>query len=174
MFIVRFIIIISELIICYVLQTSAWTGLTLNNAVPDLLMIVVVSVAYIKGSNAGIIYGFTAGMILDLTFGSLLGYFALIYALCGFLSGQLHRIYRNDDYLTPIISSAICVLLSQSFYFFTEYKLKGRLDYSFYFPHVILPKIIYTILVSAIIYKLIQLSILWSIRLEERKAKNYD
>lgn len=174
MFVVRFIIIIVELIVCYVLQSSVWGSLAINNTVPDLLMIVVVSVAYIKGGNAGIIYGFIAGMLLDLTYGTHLGYFALLYLFMGFFSGIPHRFYRKDDNITPLFVSAICVFFSQSIFYITEFMLRGRLNYSFFLSHIILPKMVYTILLGSVLYKLIQVSIQWSIRLEERNIRNYD
>lgn len=174
MFIVRFIIIISELIICYVLQGSFPSSLAVNNVVPDLLMVVVVAAAYMKGSNAGIIYGFCAGMLLDLTYGTHLGFFALIYLLMGCLAGFVQKIYRKDDNITPLLVIAVCVFFSQSAYFVTEFMLKGRLEYGFYLTNIILPKIIYTVLIASVLYKLIQLSIAWSVRFEERSIKNYD
>lgn len=174
MFIIRFIIIIFELILCYILQSSVWNSLTLNNAVPDLLMIVVVSVAYIRGSNAAIFYGFCAGMILDLTYGTHLGYFALIYLLCGFLSGLFHRFYRKDDNITPLLLISVCVLISQSIHYLIEFMLRGRCDYSFYLNNLIMPKLVYTVFVAAILYKLLQLSIIWSVSIKERRVREYD
>ena len=174
MFFVRFIIIMAELLACYILQTSVLTGLSINNVVPDLLIIVVVAIAYIKGSNAGIIYGFFAGILMDLTYGNLLGYFALIYMFCGFFCGVAQRFYRKDDNITPLILCASSIFLSQSILYVTEFMLRGRLEYGFYFVNIILPKMIYTVLVAALLYKLIQLSILWSIRYEKRDIRNYD
>ena len=174
MVIIRFFIIISELILCYVLQGSVWNGLTSSNVVPDLLMVVVVAVAYIKGSNAGIIYGFFAGMLLDLTYGSFLGYFALLYLLMGCLAGFAQKLYRKDDNITPLLVIAVCIFFSQSAYYVTEFMLRGRLEYAFYFVNIILPKIICTVLIASVLYKLIQLSIAWSIRFEERSVRNYD
>ena len=138
MFFVRFIIIIAELLACYILQTSVLTGLSINNVVPDLLMIVVVAIAYIKGSNAGIIYGFFAGILMDLTYGNLLGYFALIYMFCGFFCGVAQRFYRKDDNITPLILCASSIFLSQSVLYVTEFMLRGRLEYGFYFVNIIL------------------------------------
>ena len=100
--IIRFLIIIFELIICYVLQSSVCGNFTLNHTMPDLMMIIVVTVAYLKGSNAGILYGFCAGMILDLTYGTHLGFGALLYLLAGFLAGLFHKFYRKDDNITPL------------------------------------------------------------------------
>ena len=174
MFIVRFIIIVAELILCYVFQSSVCGVLTLNDAVPDLLMIIVVSASYIKGCNAGIVYGFCAGFILDLTYGTHLGYFALIYLFCGFLTGLFHRFYRKDDNITPLLLITAGVFLCQSIYYVTEFLIKGRFAYHLYFTGIIMPKLVYTILIAAVLYKLCQISILWTVRLEEQKTSDYD
>lgn len=174
MFIVRFIIIIIELLVCYVLQSSVWSSMTINNVVPDLLMVVVVAVSYIKGSNAGIIYGFCAGLLFDLTYGTHLGFFALLYLLMGSLAGTAHKFYRKDDNITPLFFIAVCIFLSQSVYYVTEFMLRGRLEYGFYLVNIILPKIVYTVLIASVLYKLVQLSISWSVRFEERSIRNYD
>ncbi len=174
MFIVRFIIILAELILCYVFQSSVCGVLTLNDTIPDLLIIIVVAIAYIKGCNAGILYGFCAGLILDLMSGTHLGYFALIYLLCGFLSGLFHKIYRKDDNITPLLLISASVLISQSIYYITEFLVKGRFAYHFYLSGIILPKLVYTVLIAAVLYKLCQISILWTVRLEEQKKSEYD
>lgn len=174
MFIIRCIIIFAELILCYVLQSSVWISLSLNQAVPDLMMIIVVAVAYIRGSNSGIFYGFIAGLIHDMTYGSHLGYFALIYMLCGFLAGLAHRLYRRDDNITPLALTAVCLLISQSVHYVISYMLRGRCEYSFYFTNIILPKLVFTILIAAILYKLFQLSICWSVHSDEHRVRHYD
>ena len=171
MFIIRFIIIILELVVCFVVQGA---GIAINNVVPDLLMVVVVAVSYMKGSNTGIFYGFCAGMLLDLTYSTHLGYFALLYLMMGFLSGIAHRIYRKDDNILPLIIIAVCIFLNQSVYYVTEYMVKGRLEYGFYFVNFILPKMVYTVLIASVLYKLIQLSISWSIRFKEHNIRNYE
>lgn len=174
MFIIRFLIIIAELIICYVLQGSVWSSFNVNYAVPDMLMVVVVAVAYMKGSNTGIFYGFCAGMLLDLTYGTHLGYFALLYLLSGFFAGLFHKIYRKDDNVTPLLVTAACVFIEQSAYYVTEYMVRGRLEYGFYLINFILPKIVFTVLIASVLYKLVQLSISWSIRFGKRNLSNYD
>lgn len=168
MFIVRFVIILAELILCFVLQSSVWGSLTVNQAIPDLLMVIVVAIAYIKGSNAGIVYGFLAGMLLDITYGKTIGFFALIYLFCGFLAGVFHRFYRKDDNVTPLLLTSAGVFLCQNVCYVTEFVLKRSMDYSFFLVNIVIPRMVVTILFAAVLYKLFQCSILWSVRLEER------
>lgn len=171
---IRFLIIIVELIVCYVLQSSVGGRFTLNHTVPDLMMVIVVTVAYLKGSNAGILYGFCAGIILDLTYGTHLGFGALLYLFAGFLSGLFHKFYRKDDNLTPLLLIAACVFMQLNVYYITDFVIQGKSEYGFYLINIMFPKMVYTVLVGAVLYKLCQLSIYWSIRLEERNLKHYD
>lgn len=174
MSILRFIIITVELILCYVLQSSVWTELSMGNTTADLLMIIVVAAAYINGSNSGIVYGFCAGMIMDLTYGTHLGFCALLYLFAGFLAGLFHRFYRKDDNVTPLALVALCVFLYMNVYYITEFMIRGRLDYGFYLKDIILPKVVYTVLIASVLYKLCQLSIGWSARSKELEANRYD
>ena len=172
--IIRFLIIIVELIVCYVLQSSVCGHFTLNHTMPDLMMVIVVAVAYIKGSNAGILYGFCAGMILDLTYGTHLGFGALLYLFAGFLAGVFHKFYRKDDNITPLLLIAACIFLQLNIYYVTEFVIQGKAEYGFYLKNIMLPKMVYTVLIGSVLYKLCQLSISWSIRLDERNLKYYD
>lgn len=171
--IIRFLIIIVELIVCYVLQSSVCGHFTLNHTMPDLMMVIVVAVAYIKGSNAGILYGFCAGMILDLTYGTHLGFGALLYLFAGFLAGVFHKFYRKDDNITPLLLIAACIFLQLNIYYVTEFVIQGKAEYGFYLKNIMLPKMVYTVLIGSVLYKLCQLSISWSIRLDERNLKYY-
>jgi rod shape-determining protein MreD len=55
----------------------------------DLLMVAVVAISIFDGPIFGIIYGFIAGMLLDLIVGSITGINALVYVLNGFFAGKI-------------------------------------------------------------------------------------
>ena len=92
----------------------------------------------------------------------------------GFLSGLFHKFYRKDDNLTPLLLIAACVFMQLNVYYITDFVIQGKSEYGFYLINIMFPKMVYTVLVGAVLYKLCQLSIYWSIRLEERNLKHYD
>lgn len=53
--IVRFLIILIELIICYILQSSVFINLSFVAVIPDLVMVIVVTMAYMRGDRKSVV-----------------------------------------------------------------------------------------------------------------------
>ncbi|HHT97633.1 MAG TPA: rod shape-determining protein MreD [Clostridiales bacterium] len=153
----RFIILILEILVLFIIQSTMFHYIALLNIMPNLLLIIVVSMAYINGRNYGMLTGFIVGLLLDLTFGNLIGLYALIYVTIGFLAGYINAIYSEDDYVLPVVLIAIGDLFYNFIYYIFEFLLRGKLDVLFYFRRIILPEIIYTVLASVFVYKLIHM-----------------
>ena len=149
------IIILVEIIISYLLQTSVFTRLTLADVVPDVFMILVSSLGYIAGSNFAAVTGFFCGLILDLTFGGLVGVFALMYTVIGFVCGLSNKIYDNEDYTLPLFIIGMSEFTYNILYYLLFYVLKGNLDFAYFSIRYLFPRVIYTILVSVVLYRLL-------------------
>ncbi|MDF2486256.1 MAG: putative rane protein [Herbinix sp.] len=154
----RLIVSILEIIILFVLQSATFHYFKLANIMPNLLLILVVSTAYMRGRRAGMLIGFFCGILVDLMFGSyIIGLYALLYLLIGYLMGYTNRIYSNDDYTLPIVFIGISDLIYGFFYYVFEFLLRGRLNFLYYLRRLIVPEIIYTIAVSVLLYKLLHM-----------------
>lgn len=145
------------IIVFYLLQTTVFHSIALANVVPNLLLILTVSIAYLRGSNEGVIVGFICGLMLDMQFGSVMGLYAFIYLFIGFVVGSWRKMYFTDEYFIPSILVIISDFVYGVFYYIVEFLLRGRLDFGFYFIHIILPEMIYTFLVSILFYRFILL-----------------
>lgn len=165
--IVRFLIILIELIICYILQSSVFINLSFVAVIPDLVMVIVVTMAYMRGSNAGILYGFCAGLLLDVVNGNHFGLYALLYLCIGFLCGFANRFYRKDNNVLPLALVVVAEFICLSVYYLFEHFMRGSMTYSFYLNYQMLPKITYTVFLAVFLYKLCQISISWSLRSTE-------
>lgn len=153
----RLIIIIIEIILCYLIQSSMSPYIALANVMPNLLLILVVSTAYMRGRMSGLLVGLFSGLLIDLSFGNIIGFYALLYMIIGYLNGYGHRIYSDDDYTFPILFVAISDLLYGFFYYVFEFLLRGRLNILFYLRRIVLPEIIYTVVISVLLYKLLHM-----------------
>lgn len=150
----RLIVYLLEIILCFVIQTSTFHYFELADVMPNLLLILVVSNAYMRGRLTGLSIGFFSGLLIDLIFGDVIGLSALLYMVIGYFIGFTNKIYSNDDYTLPIVFVAISDLVYGFFYYIVEFLLRGRLNFLFYFSRIILPEMIYTIAASVIFYKL--------------------
>ena len=76
----KVLLVLAEIVISYILQTSVFSNFRLADVVPDVMMILTVSMAFISGKRAGALSGFVCGFIIDCTYGPLIGLFALMYS----------------------------------------------------------------------------------------------
>lgn len=154
----RLIVYFIEIVILFVIQSSAYHYFQLADIMPNLLLILVVSTAYMRGRTTGMMMGFFSGLLVDLIFGSyIIGLYALLYLLLGYLVGFTNRIYSNDDYTLPIVFIGISDFIYSFFYYVFEFLLRGRLNFWFYLRRIIIPEMIYTIAVSILLYKLLHM-----------------
>lgn len=154
----RLIVYVIEILVCLVIQTSMYNYISLADIMPNLILILVVSNAYMQGQMTGLLLGLFSGLLVDLMSGSyIIGIYALIYMLIGYCIGYTNRYYSNDDYTFPIIIIAISDLGFGFLFYVFEFLLRGRLKFLFYLKRLILPEIIYTVVVSIFLYKLLHM-----------------
>lgn len=86
----RRVAIAVALIVAVALQTSFFSHLAWRGVVPDLVMLVVIAVALVRGPLPGMLLGFAGGLLLDLAppADHVAGRWALALVLIGSLAGQ--------------------------------------------------------------------------------------
>ena len=99
----RFLLYILMVLFCFLLQTTLFQWLELANIIPNILIILVVSIGYMRGINEAMFVGIACGLCMDFMYGSYIGYYALLYLAVGFLSGYSNYFYEQDDYTMPLI-----------------------------------------------------------------------
>ena len=143
------------IIICFLLQSTVFKGLAFAGIVPNLLVILTASFGFMRGENEGLIIGFFSGLLCDIFYGDVLGFYALILMYIGYLNGKFNRIFYPEDIKLPLG----LIIVSDISYSMTCYILlflmQGKFNFPFYFANVIIPEAVYTILVTCILYPLI-------------------
>lgn len=76
------------LMLAAVLQSVWLEDLHVLGGRPDLVLLLVVTWAIIRGSNDGVMWGFVGGMCCDLLSGGVFGLWTLSLTTVGFLAGQ--------------------------------------------------------------------------------------
>ena len=92
---------------------SLSAGTTLFGGAPDLVCVVVVSIALLRGPELGALAGFGAGLALDALTWQPLGLAALVYCLVGYSAGSLGERLSDHAPLSPLIVVAIESLLAR-------------------------------------------------------------
>ena len=141
--------------ICFLLQTTLFQALSFASISPNLLVAVTSSFGFMRGRKEGMWIGFFCGLLLDIFFGSVIGFYALIYAYIGYVNGFFFFFFFPDDIKLPLILIALsdfsCNIMVYLFLFF----LRRRFRFNYYLLHIMLPELVYTILVTIILYFII-------------------
>ena len=101
------IVLFFTIIACFLLQSTLIHTIAIGSITPNLLLILCVSMGLMRGRKSGMWTGFFCGVLTDLFFGSVLGFYAMVYMFAGFLSG--YTIFNKQGkcrlYVTSLIST---------------------------------------------------------------------
>jgi rod shape-determining protein MreD len=92
----------AALLVATLLQAGLAPYLGIAGVVPNILLIVVVTLALVEGPNAGAVAGFSAGLVFDLLGAGPVGPMALVLTVTGFMAGQLHENMFAEGWLLPL------------------------------------------------------------------------
>lgn len=157
-------------IVFFILQTSVFEMLKLADIMPNVLVILISSMAVMRGQKAGMIVGFFSGLLLDMFFGTYLGFFAFLYMIFGFVDGFFNRIYYSDDNFLPLILIGANDLAYGFVMFIVRGLLKNHLHFFYYLTSIILPELVYTVAVGLLLYQILLRLNRWMEKYEEGSA----
>lgn len=156
------------ILICFLLQSTVFPGISLGDTVPNLLIVLTAAFGFMRGETEGLLIGFFCGLLTDVFFGDAVGFYALVMMYIGFLNGKFSGGFYPEDIKLPL---ALIVVSDFSYglicYIFL-FLLRGRLDFSYYFLHVILPETIYTTVVTIFLYPIV---LFVNVKLENREKR---
>lgn len=159
------------IIICFILQSTVFQALALAGIVPNLLLIVTSSLGFMRGEKEGMAVGFFCGLLNDIFFGQLFGFYSLLYLFLGYGSGLFHRMFYDEDIKLPMIWIALSELIYGFGVYFFLFLMRSKFQFGFYFFHIILPELIYTVVVTIVFYRLIRWLNHWLEKHEEGENK---
>lgn len=151
----RKIVTVCIIIVCFLLETTVFQALDFASITPNLLIVVTSAFGFMRGKKEGMTVGFISGLICDVMFGDLLGFYALLYTVLGYLNGFFKRIFYPEDIKLPLILIAASDFVYGNIVWIFMFVLRSRFDYLYYLRNIILPELVYTILVTLILYQLI-------------------
>lgn len=147
------IVLFFTIILSFLLQSTLLQKIAIGSITPNLLLILCVSMGLMRGRKSGLWTGFFSGLLVDLFYGSVFGFYALIYMYAGFFSGYAFRIYYDDDIKVPMALTAIMDLFYNLVVYGLQFFLRGRLGLFTYLYRIIIPEIFYTVFLTMIVYK---------------------
>lgn len=142
-------------VLCYLLQCTMFPRFALASIKPNLMIIVTASYGFMRGQKEGMFIGFLSGLLIDIQFGSIIGFYALIYMIAGYINGLFQQMYFNEDIKLPLILISVSEFIYGLIIYFLMFLMQGEFEFLYYLSHIIMPELIYTIVVTLGLYPII-------------------
>ena len=172
--VLKVVIIIAIVIVAFIIQ-SLWSK---NNSdlvpTPNLLLIVVSIFGFMRGSNYGCVIGLFCGLLVDFSYGDIVGLYAFLYMICGFFSGTLKRLFYSENVLMPLVLVATNDFIYNLAVYIFRFLLRNKQDFPYYFGKIIFPEIVITTFIMFITFKLFYILNDIVFMNEEEKGLNFD
>jgi rod shape-determining protein MreD len=144
------------LFLLLLLQSTLLGYVNIYNVKPNLLIIFVVCVALLRGNTEGAVVGFFAGLILDMSFGKLIGLYALLGMFLGLIVGSVNKRLYRENFLVVIFFTFVSTVIYESIVYILNTFMSGNIDMIWTLTMKILPEAIYNSLVSILIFAIVR------------------
>lgn len=151
----RKLILAVLILLTFILQGTVFQALSIASITPNLLLILTVAFGFMHGKREGMFIGFFCGILIDIFYGNMVGFYALLYMYIGFLNGFLYKVFYDEDIKVPMLLVAVSDITYGAIVYGLKFLLRGRLDFFSYLSHIILPEMVYTVLLTAVLYRLL-------------------
>lgn len=154
------------------LQTNFMGFIEVYNIKPNLFIILIVSIALLRGNVEGAAVGFFTGLVQDLISGRIIGLYALLGLYIGFIMGSVNKRLYRENILISIFFTFIATIFYELVVFLTVLLSGINTDFIKALTTIILPEAIYNGVMSIPIFIL---SIRLNYRLEdmEKSSRKY-
>ena len=107
---------------------------------PNIIIILVVSIALLEGKIHGAIVGFISGLCLDAVIGRTLGFYALFGMFLGLALGNINKRFFKENILVMVISTFVSTIVYESVVVITNNLFFTRINFTETLVQYILPE----------------------------------
>ena len=153
---ISIILMFVTFLIIYFLQSNFFNWFTIAGVKPNLFIILTLFISLFAGAKIGTAYGIFFGIFLDVVIGRSIGISSIMYALVGAIGGYFDKNFSKDSRMTIIFMVIGTTLLYEiGNYVISIMRLSIQIEV-LSFVRVLLIEIIYNVIITIILYPLIQ------------------
>ena len=143
-------------VLIYFLQVNIFSSYTIAGIKPNLFVIYVLFIGLFANQVLGISLGVVFGLVLDFLYGKAIGPSAVMFCVIGYLGAYFDKNFSKENKLTIIfIVAGSTFIYELGVYFLNSVILEFDREV-LYFIKIILIEVLYNVLLSIILYPLIQ------------------
>ncbi len=153
---IAIISLIIAFFVIYFLQANFFTWFTISGIMPNLFVILILFIGLFAGKKVGFILGIIFGVVLDFLLGQTIGISAFLLAVIGLIAGYLDKNFSKDSRIMLMMVVIVGTIFFESGYYIFKI-IKSEAIFEFVpFIKILLIEIIYNIILTIILYPLIQ------------------
>lgn len=154
--VISIIVLIITFFLLYFVQSNFFTWLTIGGIQPNLFIIYVLMIGLFAGKKLGIILGIIFGFYIDVIIGRQIGISGIMLGIVGGIGELLDKNFSKESRVTIMLMIASCTAIYEiGCYLFNVITLEMNLEI-IAFIKILLVEIIYNLIITIIIYPLIQ------------------
>ena len=152
------ILLILIFFILYFLQANFFTWFTIGGIQPNLFVIFILIIGLFASKKLGIVLGIIFGFYIDLVIGRQIGISGIMLGIIGLIGEILDKNFSKESRLTIMLMIAGCTVIYETgCYIFNVLTLEMNFEIVS-FIKILIVEIIYNLIITIIIYPLIQKS----------------
>lgn len=150
------VLLIITFFIIFFLQANIFQTFTIAGVMPNLFVIFILFVGLSANATLGISFGVICGLMIDLVYSKSIGITAVMLCIIGYLGAYFDRNFSKENKITIIVMTAISTVIFEVGYYIINSIILGFSVEIFFFIKILLIEVLYNILLTIILYPLIQ------------------
>lgn len=137
---------------CYLFQSTWLVLFHTGNCAPDMMLILVISMAFMRGRRSGMVFGMICGILSDLVYMPFLGFSALVFTLEGFIFGGCCDVFFSENVKLPMAFAAVGEFGYMMLWYLLILFRRGSGNLGSFLLGTILPRTVLTMLLTIPLY----------------------
>ena len=149
----RKIVMLIMILLSFLIQSTVLRMISVSFIRPNLLLMIVIIFAFMRGRTSGMVLGFICGLFVDMFSSPVLGFTSLVYVLIGYVCGCCYNIFFDEDVKVPVILVSLGEIFYRGAYYVFQYLMLNRVSLRSYSLYTVLPELVSTIVFTFLLYK---------------------
>lgn len=137
------------------LQTTLLQYAAIYGVVPNTIIVFIIVTALLRGGAEGGAVGFFAGLSVDMMFGGVLGFYALLGFYLGMAAGSVNKRLFRENMLVVVFFTFVFSVAYESAVFIINNIMSGDIKLLYALTSVILPEAVYNSALVVVILPLL-------------------
>ena len=148
----RFFVIFVLITLCFFLQNLILPSITYLSAVPNLMVVAVMTSGFLFGKAAGLSAGIVSGLILDLFASGMPGFYVLVFAWLGYIDGVFSEKIESELILVLYLFLIANEIVFHAYEFLFAFLLRKHFSFGSYLTEVFIPELLLTMVFFLVFY----------------------